>query len=92
VNLAKRIKEARAKAQISRETLARRANMSLTGLAQLEQGSRTDPHISTLRKIAEALDVPVADLLEDAESPLVLALPWRSGAAPKYKRFQERTV
>jgi len=44
--------------------------MSLTGLAQLEQGSRTDPHISTLSKIAEALDVPVTELLEEAPVPL----------------------
>lgn len=68
--ISKRIKDARARAEISQETLARRANMSLTGLAQLEQGSRTDPHISTLSKIAEALDVPVTELLEEAPVPL----------------------
>ena len=68
-----RIRIARRRARMSQEELARRAGMSLNGVAQLEQGGRTDPHISTLNKLAEALDVPVVELLEESTSPKVLA-------------------
>ena len=61
-----RIRTARRRARMSQEELARRAGMSLNGVAQLEQGERTDPHVSTLNKLAKALDVPVVELLEES--------------------------
>ena len=48
---------------MTQEALARRANLSLGYLARLEIG-RHDPKLSTLHKIAKALRVPIAELLE----------------------------
>ncbi len=53
----KRVKEARKRARISQEALARRADMSLRGVAKIEQGNVVDPHFSTLEKLAEVLGV-----------------------------------
>ncbi len=57
---------------MTQEALARRADMSTGTLAKLEQGGIQDPHISTLSKVAEALGLPVVELLED-KRPLVPA-------------------
>ena len=72
MDIGKQIRKARRARRLTQEELARRASMSLNGLAQLEQGGRTDPHYSTLSKLAVALDVSVAQLLED-ERPLAMA-------------------
>jgi transcriptional regulator with XRE-family HTH domain len=71
VAIGERIRAARKAAGLTQEELARRASMSLNGLALLEQGERTDPHYSTLRKLASALGMTVAELVGD--SPLVEA-------------------
>lgn len=42
----------------SQETLAKRAGISETALNHIEQG-KTRPHVSTVKKIADALSVPV---------------------------------
>ena len=68
-----RIRTARKRVKMSQEELARRAGMSLNGVAILERGVRTDPHVSTLSKLAEALDVPIIELLEETTSPKALA-------------------
>jgi transcriptional regulator with XRE-family HTH domain len=34
-------------------------------IAQIENGRRKEPHPGTLKKLAEALDVSIYDLLED---------------------------
>ena len=44
-------------------TLAKKAGISRAYLARLEMGLH-DPHLSRLRKLAKALGVPVAELLE----------------------------
>lgn len=62
-----RVKEARQRAQISQSALARRAEMSLQGVAKIEQGGVTDPHYSTLHRLAEALDVNPLWLATGAE-------------------------
>jgi len=67
------IRRARKHAQLSQEELARRAGMSLTGLAGLEQGGRKDPHLSTLTKLASALGITVPELLDESDSPKVVA-------------------
>ena len=67
MDIGKEIRSARKKRGLTQEELARRANMSLNGLAQLEQGGRTDPHYSTLSKLAVALDVSVGELLEEGK-------------------------
>lgn len=52
-----RVKEARQRAGISQSALAHRAEMSLQGVAKIEQGGVADPHYSTLQRLANALGV-----------------------------------
>lgn len=70
VDIGSRIRAARKAEGISQEELARRADLSLNGIAILERGKRTDPHFSTLARIAGALGVSVASLTEDREPAL----------------------
>lgn len=77
MSLADRIKSTRKARKLTQAELARRAGMSLNGIAQIEQGGRTDPHISTLIGIARSLGVAIEDLL-DEEPPMRC----KRGAAP----------
>ena len=49
--------------ELTQEALARKAGISLGYLARLETG-RQDPSLATLRKLAKALKVKLADLLK----------------------------
>ena len=72
-----RVKEARLRAHLSQEALARRADLSLPGIAKIEQGGTTDPHFSTLSRLAQALDVNPLWLAtgeeEESAAPLAVA-------------------
>jgi transcriptional regulator with XRE-family HTH domain len=48
---------------MTQEALARKANVSLAYVSRLEIGMH-DPKLSTLQKIANALGVPVSELLQ----------------------------
>lgn len=48
---------------ISQNELARDADLSLGGLNKILQGETKEPHPRTLRKLAQALRVPVSDLM-----------------------------
>lgn len=61
-----RIQELRKAAKMSQEALATRAGISVSALQKIEQASR-DPRGSSLRGIADALDVTVDDLFDTAE-------------------------
>ena len=52
---------------LTQQQLAKRAGVSTAIVASLEQGQRLDPRLSTLLKLAAALDVPLAELIEDVE-------------------------
>jgi transcriptional regulator with XRE-family HTH domain len=56
----KQIREAKGLSQLD---LAKRAKISQGYLSDLEAGEKKNPGIETLRKIAKALGVPVAELL-----------------------------
>lgn len=58
----KRLRRGRALTQVQ---LADRAKMSQSTIAQIENGARPNPHPGTLGKLADALGVSPADLLED---------------------------
>lgn len=58
----KRLRRGRALTQVQ---LAERAKMSQSTIAQIESGARPNPHPGTLGKLADALGVSPADLLED---------------------------
>lgn len=74
MNIGKRVQVARKRAQLSQDALARRASMSVSAVAQIEQGGRTDPHYSTLKKIAEALNISISELIGESV-PLVETSP-----------------
>jgi predicted transcriptional regulator len=58
-----RIKQLRKRREMTQEMLARTAGVSLAYIGRLETGHH-DPKLSTLRKLAKALGVPVTALLE----------------------------
>jgi transcriptional regulator with XRE-family HTH domain len=64
-----RIRAARRAAGLSQEELARRADMSLKGMGDIERGVIPDPHYSSLSKIANGLGIAIGELLEEPSSP-----------------------
>ena len=76
MDIGQKIRAARKRAGLSQEEVARRAGMSLKGMAYIERGHIEDPHISSVRSIADALGVPAGELLGEP----VLAAP--KGEAP----------
>ena len=70
MNIGAHIRSLRKARGITQEEVARRAGMSLNGMADIERGDAVDPHISTLRRIAEALDTSVAELMGEPVAPL----------------------
>ena len=61
--LAKRLKELRAERGLTQAALAKRAGVTLSYIGRLEIG-RHDPQLSTLKKLAKALKVPIAELVQ----------------------------
>lgn len=53
---------------LSQRGLAKKSGVSPATVYELEAGRRPDPRPSTLRKLADVLDVEVNDLLEDPNS------------------------
>jgi transcriptional regulator with XRE-family HTH domain len=53
----------RTKAGMTQEELAKKARVTQGYIALLEGGQRPNPSLPTLRKLARALGVPVAELL-----------------------------
>src|SRR5262245_56495591 len=51
----------RAAAGLSQEELAERAGLSRRGVSDLERGARRSPHPATARRLAEALDLGLAE-------------------------------
>jgi transcriptional regulator with XRE-family HTH domain len=56
----KRLREARGFSQLQ---LAKRADVAQAYISEMEAGGKKNPGIETLRKLAKALGVPVAELL-----------------------------
>jgi len=69
------VKRIRAARDIGQEELAKLAGVSRSGLQQIEKGAVT-PNLSTLKQIAEALNVQLWDLVQ--ESPRLTAVRFRS--------------
>lgn len=62
--IAKNMKKYRDKLGISQDKLSKMAEVTLHTITKIESGATPDPRIETLRKIAEALEVKVDDLLK----------------------------
>ena len=89
VSIGARIKAARTAAAMTQMDVARRTDLSLQAVGDIERGIVRDPHISSLRQIARALGIPVTQMLEDSfREPVPLADapreagPHRRGAEP----------
>jgi transcriptional regulator with XRE-family HTH domain len=64
-----RLKEARLRRLLTQAELAERAGMTESTVNRIEQGLQT-PRISSIRKLAHALDVPAEELIVwGAEAP-----------------------
>ena len=74
MDIGSRLRSARKAKSLSQERLARQADVSLNMVSRLERGEIADPHISGLRKIADALDMSIGELLGEPV-PLAEASP-----------------
>lgn len=63
------IARARAARHLRRDSLAAKAGVSKEIIQKLEYGSSDNPRLSTIRKIAKALGMPLADLLPQDDWP-----------------------
>jgi transcriptional regulator with XRE-family HTH domain len=62
VVLSERLKTERRKAGLTQEELAKRAGVGVATIARLEGQEIDEPRVSTLRKLADALEIQVKDL------------------------------
>jgi len=69
--LARRVKRLRERANMSQQSLAVAAGLSMSMVSLIEQGQRENPRASTLKALARALNVTVDELLleEGEEKP-----------------------
>ena len=58
------IKSLRLRAGLNQPELARKAKVSTAYIGQLEAGQKRNPSLDVLKRIAKALGVPAAELLE----------------------------
>ena len=61
--LGMKLKRLRAKRGLTQEELGRKVGVSYAYISMLESGAKTNPTIDTLKALAKALRVPVAELL-----------------------------
>ena len=66
---------------LSQEAIAHRADLSLNLVNKIERGVITDPHISTLVALADALEVPVSDLVGEDQATVIGGPLGEAGAA-----------
>jgi transcriptional regulator with XRE-family HTH domain len=62
-NLAKKVKQLREKLGLSQEKLARLADVSNNTIINIEAGKQDNPTIDMLKKVANALNVSVEELI-----------------------------
>ena len=67
VSFAENLRRRRKELGLSQEQLGARANIQMADISRYESGSR-DPRITTIARLAQALEVPIADLLEGSET------------------------
>lgn len=67
--LAENLKRIREAAGFTREQLAVRAGITSSTIARIENGYIHPPRLRSLQALAEALDVSLAQLVEDSPAP-----------------------
>ena len=68
MTVGERIRKARKDAGLTQNQLAARLSISYVNISQLERGER-NPGVDTLQRIADALDLPVGELLGTVPQP-----------------------
>jgi transcriptional regulator with XRE-family HTH domain len=68
VDVGDRLRQLRTERQLSVRALARKSGLSANALSMIERG-RTSPSVSTLYKIADALEVPITAFFREEPSP-----------------------
>jgi len=88
------LREIRLRRGLSQADLSAMTGVAEFTISGIESGKRANPRPSTLRKLAQALEVEVADLYGDPENPLAEALPLQdrlfNGGAKERGAFIER--
>jgi transcriptional regulator with XRE-family HTH domain len=69
-SLAANVRRLREAQGLTQEQAAEAAAVSAIYFRQIELGTAKNPSLKTLEHLAEGLDVPVAELLEDAPRPV----------------------
>jgi transcriptional regulator with XRE-family HTH domain len=64
-NMGARLRELREQAKLTQEGLAHRAGVSSAAIFRIEQGRPSDPKLSTLVALAQALGVTVGRLADE---------------------------
>lgn len=59
-----RLKDLRERAYLTQEDLARKTHITVATVSRIERGER-QPRVSTIRKLARALGIKPAELMED---------------------------
>jgi transcriptional regulator with XRE-family HTH domain len=67
--IAENLKRLRTAAGLTQQQLAVAAGLHASVISQIEQGTNTDPRMSTLMGLAAALGVGVADIITTPEEP-----------------------
>src|SRR5829696_1490447 len=91
VSIGARIKAARTAAGMTQMDVARRTDLSLQAVGDIERGIVRDPHISSLRQIAYALDVPVEMLVKEKMAVPAFPLDDASDQEPGRSREERRS-
>jgi transcriptional regulator with XRE-family HTH domain len=60
-----KLKDERRRAALTQGELAERASVGINTIVRIETGEISEPRVSTLRKLANALGVEARDLLDD---------------------------
>ena len=90
VSIGARIKAARTAAGMTQMDVARRTDLSLQAVGDIERGIVRDPHISSLRQIANALGVPVEMLVKEEMAVPAFPLGDASDQEPRRSREERR--
>ena len=81
MTLAQRVRDQRYAKGWGPDELASRASISRTALYQIESGKTEQPRAATVRRIAEALNIPTETLLGPGLG--VVGVPWKSVDQPQ---------
>ena len=60
-----KLRNARRRAALTQGELADKSGVGITTITRIESGHITEPRVSTLRKLATALDLEARELLDD---------------------------